>query len=159
MDGATDHQIDHDAHPTPDHGAHRGATTAPPGTRRPATVLRVLIAAAVVTSGVVHFLVWQDFMRNVDVVGPAFLVNAAGGVVIGVAVLAWRHWLPLLAAIGFGAATFGAYVMSRTVGFFGVHEQVWTTEAVISAGTEIAAIVLGVVALAVERRRAGTRGR
>ena len=124
------------------------------GRRGTATVLRVLIAAAVVTSGVVHFLLWRDGMRDVDVVGPAFLVNAVGGVVIGVAVLAWRHWLPLLAAIGFGAATFGAYLMSMTVGFFGIREQVWTTEAVISAVTEVAAVVLGIEALLVERRRA-----
>lgn len=123
-------------------------------TGRTSLVLRALVAVAVVVSGVVHFLLWRDGMRDVDVVGPAFLVNAAGGLVIGAAVLLWRHWLPLLAAIGFGAATFGAYLMSMTVGFFGVREQVWTTEAVVSAVTEVAAVVLGVAALLVERRRA-----
>ena len=83
-------------------------------------MLRVLIAVAVAVSGVVHFLLWRDGMRDLDVVGPAFLVNAVGGVVIAVAVLAWRHWLPLLAAVGFGAATFGAFLVSTTVGLFGV---------------------------------------
>lgn len=132
----------------------RDAAARTPGGARRATVLRVLIAAAVVVSGVVHYLLWRDGMRDVDVVGPAFLLNAVGGVAIGVAVLLWRHWLPLLAAVGFGAATFGAYLMSMTVGFFGVREQVWTTEAVVSAVTEVAAVVLGVAALLIERRRA-----
>ena len=88
--------------------------------------------------------------------GPWLWISlGCGGLfVIGVALVTWRHWLPLLAAVGFGAATFGAYLMSMTVGFFGVREQVWTTEAVISAVTEVAAVVLGVAALVVERRRA-----
>jgi hypothetical protein len=123
-------------------------------TGRTATLLRWVVALAVVTSGVVHLLLWRDGMRDVAVVGPAFLVNAVAGVVIGVALVTWRHWLPLLAAVGFGAATFGAYVMSMTVGFFGVREQVWTMEAVVSAVTEVAAVVLGGAALLLERRRA-----
>lgn len=122
--------------------------------RTTATALRWVVAVAVVVSAVVHLLLWRDGMRDVAVVGPAFLVNAVAGVVIGVALVTWRHWLPLLAAVGFGAATFGAYLMSMTVGFFGVREQVWTTEAVVSAVTEVAAVVLGVAALVVERRRA-----
>lgn len=122
--------------------------------RTTATALRWVVAVAVVVSAVVHLLLWRDGMRDVAVVGPAFLVNAVAGVVIGVALVTWRHWLPLLAAVGFGAATFGAYLMSMTVGFFGVREQVWTTEAVVSAVTEVAAVVLGVTALVVERRRA-----
>lgn len=122
-------------------------------TDRLSTVLRGLAATVVLLSAVLHLELWVDGMRDVDVVGPAFLLNAVGGVAIGFALLLWRHWLPLLAAIGFGAATFGAYVMSMTVGFFGVREQVWTTAAVLSAVTEVAAVVLGALAWAVERRR------
>lgn len=125
--------------------AGRGAT---------ATALRLVIAVAVLVSGLVHLVLWRDGMRDVAVVGPAFLVNAVAGVALAVVVVLWRHWLPLLAAIGFGAATFGAYLMSMTVGFFGVREQVWTAEAVVSAVTEVAAVVLGGVSWWVERRRA-----
>lgn len=147
MDTATDHQ---DGQP----GSARREPAGPrPRRQGRATLLRVLLAAAVAVSAVVHLVLWQDGMRDVDVVGPAFLVNGVGGLAIAVAVIAWRHWLPLLAAVGFGAATLGAYVMSMTVGFFGVREQVWTAEAVVSAVTEVAAIVLGVAALLVERRR------
>ena len=136
----------------------REGTTEPvvlPVTRpgRVGTALRGLAATAVLLSAVVHLELWLDGMRDVDVVGPAFLLNAVGGVGIGLALLLWRHWLPLVGAIGFGASTLGAYVLSMTVGFFGVQEQVWTTAAVVSAVTEVAAIALGVAAWLVERRR------
>ncbi|MBN9326881.1 MAG: hypothetical protein J0I87_08220 [Cellulomonas sp.] len=104
-------------------------------------------------SAVVHLELWFSGFRQFTVVGPAFLLNAVGGLVIGVLLLVWRHWLPLLGALGFGVATFGAFLVSTTAGgLFGVHEQwtgvpIWT-----SAITETAAIVLAVGTLVVERR-------
>ena len=119
--------------------------------RRLAVVARALTAASVMLSAVVHLELWAGGMRQVDVVGPAFLLNAIGGLAIAIAVLLWRHWLPLLAAIGFGAATLGAFVMSMTVGFFGVQEQVWGVAEVLSAVSEVTAISFAVVALIAER--------
>lgn len=122
---------------------------------RTAWGLRVVLAACVVVSGVVHFQRWRTGMRYVDVVGPAFLVNAVAGVVIGVLLLTWRHWIPLFLAFGFGAATLGAFVVATSpVGLFGVHSQwnglaEWTC-----AITEALAIVLGPIALVVERQSA-----
>ena len=120
-------------------------TTHAPGraTSRVAWAARWLTALAVLVSAVVHLYLWNEGMSSVDVIGPAFLVNGVGGIVIAVAVLVWRHWLPLLAAAGFGAATLGAYVMSRTVGLAGVRETIWTTEAVVSAVVEVLAIMRG----------------
>lgn len=127
---------------------------------RIATVARALAAASVMLSAVVHLELWAGGMRQVDVVGPAFLLNAIGGLVIAVVVLLWRHWLPLLAAIGFGAATLGAFAMSMTVGFFGVQEQIWGVAEVLSAVSEVTAIVFAIVALVTERsmRRAPSVG-
>lgn len=119
---------------------------------RTGTTLRGLAATAVLLSAVVHLELWLDGMQDVDVVGPAFLLNAIGGVAIGLALLLWRHWLPLLGAAGFGAATLGAYLLSTTVGFFGVREQVWTVAAVVSAVAEVAAVLTAAGAWAVERR-------
>lgn len=121
---------------------------------RVAWVARWLTALMVAVSAVVHLILWDEGIRSVDVIGPAFLVNGVGGIVIAVAVLVWRHWLPLLAAAGFGAVTLGAYVMSRTVGLAGVREQIWTTEAVVSAVVEVLAIVFAVLAWRQERTRA-----
>lgn len=106
-------------------------------------VLRAVTSAAVMLSGVVHLELWAQGMSALSVVGPAFLVNAVAGLVLGVVLPLWEHWLPLLLAAGFGAATLGAFVLSTTVGFFGVHEQ-WRGAAVwLAAVSEGLAIVLG----------------
>lgn len=114
------------------------------------TTLRGLLAASVLLSAVVHLELWAQGMRAVAVVGPAFLLNAVGGLVIALAVLLWRHWLPLLAALGFGGATLGAFVVSTTVGLFGVHEQWDGVPQLLSAVSEVLAIVLTLAALVVE---------
>lgn len=124
------------------------------GRQAASDVLRGLLAACVLLSAVVHLELWFSGFRQFTVVGPAFLLNAVGGLLIGVLLLVWRHWLPLLGALGFGVATFGAFLVSTTAGgLFGVHEQwtgvpIWT-----SAITETAAIVLALVLLVVERPR------
>ncbi|MCV2395256.1 hypothetical protein OEB99_13135 [Actinotalea sp. M2MS4P-6] len=109
------------------------------------TVIRSLTSASVMLSGVVHLVLWAQGMSGLSVVGPAFLVNAVAGLALGVLVQLWDHWLPLLASAGFGAATLGAFVLSTTVGFFGVHEQ-WRGPAVwLAAVSEALAIALGAV--------------
>ncbi len=72
------------------------------GTQAASDVLRALLSACVMLSAVVHLDLWANGMNTLDVVGPAFLLNGVGGLVLGVLVLVWRHWLPLLGAIGFG---------------------------------------------------------
>lgn len=109
--------------------------------------LRVLIAAAVLVSGYVHLKLWFDGFRTIDKIGPAFMFNAVAGAVIAVLLVAWRHWLPLVLAVGFGASTLGAYLISATVGLFGVHE-VWTGSWIWTAAiSEIVAVVAGTLAL------------
>ena len=104
---------------------------------------RVLTAVAVLVSAGVHLYLWDDGYRDVETIGPAFLLNAAGGVVIAVLLLAWSHWVPALLAVGFGASTLGGFILSTTVGLFGLEESwegwyVW-----VAAGSEVAAILLG----------------
>lgn len=117
--------------------------------------IRLVTAVAVLVSGAVHLKLWFDGFRDIAVIGPSFMLNAVAALVIAALLVAWRHWLPLLLAVGFGAATFGAFVVSATVGLFGVHE-VWTGGPVLTAATsEIVAVVAGLIGLA----RAWTRGR
>lgn len=107
------------------------------------SLIRSLASASVMLSGVVHLVLWAQGMSALSVVGPAFLVNAVVGLALGVVLQIWDHWLPLLAAAAFGAATLGAFVASTTVGFFGVHER-WQGAAVwLAAVSEVAAVVLG----------------
>lgn len=103
--------------------------------------LRGLIGAAVLISAYVHLQLYADGMAQTPVIGPLFLLNAGGGLVIGLAVLFWRHWLPMLGALGFGVATLGAFLLSATVGLFGLHEQLGGLAQVAAGVTEIICIV------------------
>jgi hypothetical protein len=118
-------------------------------------LLRIVTAAAVVVSGAVHLLLWFDGFRDIDVVGPLFLLNALAAVAIAIATLVWRHWLPLLAAVGFGASTLAAFILSTTVGFFGVRELWQGAEVITAAVSEAVAVVAGIAALITERRKSG----
>ncbi len=111
-----------------------------------AMTLRVLAAAAVLVSAAVHLYLWFDGFRHTDVVGPAFLVNAIGGTIIAALLVTWRHWIPLLFAVGFGASTLGAFIIAATVGLYGVHAhwtgwEVWTA----AASEAIAMVSAGMV--------------
>lgn len=128
-------------------------TTARPGTGQAPvargtveTVARGLTAAAVLLSAVVHLELWALGMRTVAVIGPAFLANAIGGLVIGLAVLLWWHWVPLVAAIGFAAATLGAFVLSVTVGLLGPPEPISGVPQLLAGSAEVVAIGCAVVA-------------
>lgn len=127
-----------------------------PGPRPPspaATALRVLTAAGVLLSADIHLVLYVEGYDTIDVVGPLFLLNAVAGFAIALAVLMWRHWLPLLAALGFGVATLGAFYLSTSVGFFGVNETLGGTQQVLAAVAEWVAVVGALGALLVERRR------
>jgi hypothetical protein len=95
----------------------------------------------------VHLYLWFSVFSGLAVIGPSFLVNAAGGLVIAVLLVRWRHWVPAFLAIGFGLSTLGAFVLATTVGLFGLHEHwvgwpVWT-----AAAAEVVAVVGGSVLL------------
>ena len=109
--------------------------------------MRILTALAVLVSAYVHLKLWFDGFRDLDKIGPAFMLNAVGGVVIAILLVGWRHWIPPLLAVGFGLSTLGGFIISATWGLFGLHEQsvgwaVWT-----AAGSEVVAIAAGAVVL------------
>jgi hypothetical protein len=106
--------------------------------------MRVLAAAAVLVSAAVHLKVWVDSYRHLDVIGPLFMLNVVAGVVIAVLLVAWRHWVPLFLAAGFGGTTLVAFIIAATVGLFGVHE-IWVSTTGITAG--VAEIIALLVAL------------
>ena len=111
-------------------------------------IMRLLAAAAVLVSAVVHGKLWFDGVRDEHMIGPAFMLNAIGGLVIALLLVAWRHWVPSLLAVGFGVATLGAFIISATVGLYGVHEQ-WVGAPVWSCAiAEAVAILAGAVAVA-----------
>ena len=54
--------------------------------------VRILTAAAVLVSAVVHLYLWFDGVRDQGTVGQLFVVNVVAGVAIAAALLAWRTW-------------------------------------------------------------------
>src|ERR1700712_1973254 len=131
-------------------------TVARPQTAPPANLSmlgRGLAAAGVLLSADVHLVLYFDGFSDIKVVGPAFLLNAIGGIIIGVALLLWRHWLPLLAAIAFGVSTLVAFYISATVGLFGVHETFGGNQVVLAEIAEWVAIIGASVALVADRRK------
>ncbi len=109
--------------------------------------MRALAALAVLISAAVHLYLWFDGVRDDDVIGPAFMLNAVGGALIAVLLLAWRHWIPPFLAVGFGLSTLAAFIISASVGLFGFEStwegwEVWT-----AAAAEVVAVVTGALLL------------
>ncbi|WP_353952189.1 hypothetical protein V6K52_01730 [Knoellia sp. S7-12] len=108
--------------------------------------VRIVTAAAALVSAAIHLYLWFDGYRDIDKIGLAFMVNAIAGAVIAALLLTWHHWLPAFLVLGFGASTLGAFVISSTVGLFGVNEQ-WTGGWVLSAAVAEVLCILGGLAL------------
>lgn len=125
----------------------------PARARSRATAWRWLAALAVAVSAVVHLVLWRDGYADIAVVGPLFLLQGVAGLVLAVLLVVWRHWLPALGAVGYGAATLGAFGLSATVGFAGVHSAFTGPYEVTAAVAEAVAIVAGAVVLLRERAR------
>lgn len=107
--------------------------------------LRYSAAMAVLASVAIHLTLWFQGMRAVHVIGPAFLVNVAGGLVIATLLVRWPHPGAGVLSACFGAATLGAFTMASTIGLFGDHER-WEGFSVFAAATvEIFAIVAGLM--------------
>jgi hypothetical protein len=126
---------------------------------------RLIAAAAVTVSALVHLKLWFDGVRHQDV-GPPFMLNAVGGLVIAVLLVTWRHWVPLLLGFGFGASTLAAFTIAATVGLLGDHEKwtggyVWTAaiaEVVAMLAVLVAARSEGLLSRDVMHRRADLHG-
>ncbi len=135
-------------------------TTSHPVRQRSAAglwVLRLLGAALLLAIAGIHLYLWQQGYRTIEVIGPAFLLQAVIGLGGAALVLvAPRRFLPVAAALGalFALGSLGALLMSTFVGLFGFQESTaadlwWETFWV-----ELAAIVvLGVLPARAARRR------
>lgn len=127
--------------------------TDPASAEHPALrIVRALVTASVLLSADIHLVLYADGYAEIPVIGPLFLVNVVAGLLIGVFLLIGRHWFWAFTAAGFGAATFAAYLISATVGLFGVQEQIWDAQSVLAAVAEIIAVIGGVVLLGARLR-------
>jgi hypothetical protein len=107
---------------------------------------RGLAAAGVLLAAVVHLDLWVQGFRSISTVGPLFMLDFIAGMIIGVGVLVWRHWLPAVAAAGFGAATVVAFWISVVHGLFGVKETPTGSSEIVAQVAEYAAVAFGLAA-------------
>lgn len=120
-----------------------------------ADTFRGLAAAAVMLSAVIHLDLYEQGFRDIATIGPLFLLNFVGGIVLGVLVTVWRHWIPPFLAAGYGATTVVFYWISVIHGLFGIKETTSGWPEVLAQIAEYCAVAFGLAAAALlwlERR-------
>ena len=119
--------------------------------------LRIVGALLLAAMGWIHLDLWLDGYKNIDVIGPAFLLNTIGGFGLAALLLVTpRRFLPWVAALGalFCIGTLGALIISTTVGLFGFKETTSASLWWASFWVELVGfVVLGALAALAARRR------
>ena len=107
-------------------------------------VLRVLIAAALATSGYIHAQLYVSGYRFIHVVGVLFLLQASASFAIAALVLIGGPVYIRIGAAGAAAGALGGFAASRTVGVFGFTEKGWqpSPQSLLSVLVEVAALLL-----------------
>jgi hypothetical protein len=120
-------------------------------------VLRVVGAALLLAIAAIHVYLWQQGYRDIDVIGPAFLLQSViavgGALLVLVAPLRLLPWAAILGAL-FALGSLGALLLTTFVGMFGFQEstkaEFWSTTVIVEIA---AALVLGVLAARTLPRR------
>ena len=79
-----------------------------------ATVAFVIGGLLVLWSAYIHFHLWDetDGYRQISVIGPLFLLQSIGGLVVGILVIAVRRAWTALAGIGFAGSTLVGFLLA-----------------------------------------------
>jgi hypothetical protein len=106
--------------------------------------LRVLIAAALATSGYIHAQLYVSGYRFIHVVGVLFLLQASASFALAALVLIGGPVYIRIGAAGAAAGALGGFAASRTVGVFGFTERGWqpSPQSLLSVLVEVAALLL-----------------
>ena len=132
------------------------AALASPVARWAVNIIALAGAALLVWSGVIHLQLWADGYRSISVIGPLFLVQGVGSIVIGAALAAFRR-LALIVAGGLTlAATAVGLLLSVYVGLFGYKESLAVPYAMSSLVIEFTGggiLILAALVLLVAPRR------
>jgi hypothetical protein len=132
------------------------ASLTSPAARWAVTLLAVAGAGLLVWSGVIHLQLWSEGYRTISVIGPLFLVQGIAGIVLAVALAAFRRLVLLAAGAALAAGTAAGLLLSASVGLFGYTESLAVPSAQASlvvefTGAAVLAVAAAIVAAA--RRR------
>lgn len=136
-----------------------------PAARWAVSVLAVAGAALMIWSAVIHLRLWSDGYRNISVIGPLFLAQGIGAIVIAALMVAFRRLVLLVAGAVTLAATAVGLLLSVHISLFGYTESLAVPYAKSSLAVEFAgaAVLLAAAAILLTARRgspartAGTR--
>lgn len=112
------------------------------------SILAVGGAAMLVWSGVIHVMLWADGYRGIPTIGPLFIIQGVGCIVIAVALAVCRRLALMAAGAVTLAATAVGLLLSVHVGLFGYQESLAVPYAVSSLFVEFAGAGLLVIGAA-----------
>ncbi len=118
--------------------------------------VRLIAAALVAVIAGVHLQQYIDFISQVPTIGVLFLLNAAGGAAIAVALLGRESLLRQAAAlggIGLALGSLVSIVISMHGGLFGYQEPTLRLPILIAIVAELAALPVLVLVTVGETRR------
>jgi hypothetical protein len=120
-----------------------------PTARWTVNFLAIAGAALLIWSGVIHIRLWSDGYRDISVIGPLFIVQGAGTIVIAVILVVFRRLVLLAAGAVALAATAVGLLLSVHIGLFGYRESLAVPYAGSSLVVEFtgAAILLAAAAI------------
>jgi hypothetical protein len=110
-----------------------------------APAVSVLAAAAMLVIAGVHFQQYVDFMSEIPTIGVLFLLNAAGGAGLAVALISREPLLRLLSALGGMGLAVGSLVsiaLALDGGIFGYRESTLRLPIAIAIAAEVLALPL-----------------
>ena len=116
--------------------------------------LRLVAAGLVAVIAGVHFQQYVDFISEVPKVGVLFLLNAAGGAGLAVALLSSERKLRLLAvmgALGLAAGSLVSIAIALSGDFLGYSEPTLRLPIVVAILAELAAVPILAVLVRQER--------
>src|ERR1700728_3956578 len=101
-----------------------------------------------VWSSVIHLMLWSDGYSAISVIGPLFLAQGIVGILLGVALVAFRSLALLAAGAVTGVATAVCLLLSVYVGLFGYSESLSVPYATLSLAVEFTAAFVLLLATA-----------
>ena len=96
-------------------------------------------AAFLVWSAVIHLELWSDGYSGISIIGPLFLAQGIGCIILGVAIVAFRRLALLAAGAVAGVATAVGLLLTVYVGLFGYKESLAVPYATLSLAVELTA--------------------
>jgi hypothetical protein len=99
------------------------ATLAWPAARWAVNIAAMAGAALLVWSGVIHLQLWGDGYRDISVIGPLFLAQGVGSIVIAAALAVFRRLVLIATGAVTLAGTAAGLLLSVYVGLFGYQES------------------------------------